>query len=171
MHHRNHQPLQPTAILLNHMARCPADPANPHYRRILDIAFAFMGQDGGIIADDSGRHVRPLTDGGSEAWDYLRRLRSRVWRRDGLEPGAVMSRTEAAVLCREMSVRSASSEEVHATSMPAQISTQAGAAGMDFAWDPSLDFLGSPLGPDWDLYIDENFPPEPGAGRSDYRQL
>ena len=168
---RNHQPLQPTAILLGHMARTPEDPLMNQYREILDMAFASMGQDGGIIADDkatNGEHSRPLTEGGSEAWYHLRRLRWRIWLRDGADPSVLPSRSEAAVLCKDFENLSSSSKQAQSATVSTEQSTQSG--GMSSAFDPLLDFFGSTAGIDWDLFLGEEFldsDPHP----LDYRML
>ena len=161
---RNHQPLQAIAILLNHMVHNPHDPLASQYRKILDIAFAFMGRDGGIIASGKTGSVlqaRPLTEGGSEAWNFLWRLRSRIWRRDGLDSSATLSRNEAAVLCRgfeDLSVSTAHGQNEGVLQVPTVTPAQADVAETTTTLDPSIDFMANPLDIDWDFYLSENFP-------------
>lgn len=100
--------------LLNHLLRSPNDPSAAQLRDTVDLIFALNGRDGGIIPrseEYSGWSSRPLTEGGREAWDYLRRLRTRAWRKAGLDPDIVWARNQALQACNSSSEVAQGSEQ------------------------------------------------------------
>ena len=56
--------------------------------RLVDLAFYMCaGQPNGIVSNEQGGvNLRPLNEGGSEVWNFLKRSRSRVWQKLGLDP-------------------------------------------------------------------------------------
>ena len=121
MQNSHHQPLHAMTILLVDLIRHPTNPTSASAtasRRAIDIIFALNGPDGGLVAGGSGTESgdsdmmkRPLTEGGRETWDLLRRLRSRAWASAGLDPAMVWTRSQAMRYCNreaEPEVRSRS---------------------------------------------------------------
>ena len=94
-----HQPLHAIMTLLKEVERDPFGLEAPISRSIIDQAMALCGPDGGVSGMQDGKIMpRPLTEGGQEAWDLIKRVRSRAWIKAGLDPDVVSSREEAAQL-------------------------------------------------------------------------
>ncbi len=99
---RNHQPLHAVVITLNDLLQTPTSAYADRARHVIDIIFALTGRQGGLIAGsdyNAGSAKRPLSNGGSEAWNYLRRLRAKAWRAANIGPDLRLSRREAIELC------------------------------------------------------------------------
>lgn len=62
---------------------------------IVNQVMALSAPEGGITGSGGGSMMqRPLTEGGAEAWDFIRRLRARVWTKLGLDPDLTLTRDE-----------------------------------------------------------------------------
>ncbi|KAI1611053.1 fungal-specific transcription factor domain-containing protein [Exophiala viscosa] len=99
----NHQPLHAMMMVLKGIER---DPAGQDVRiscTIIDEVMALCSPEGGITGSDgSSMTPRPLTEGGAEAWDLVRRLRARVWLTVGLDPDIALTREE---VCASVSLK------------------------------------------------------------------
>jgi hypothetical protein len=82
-----HQPMHAAMIMLVDLYERPTSVEAPRSRAFIDQIFAMSGPDGGIVSGEDGVTVqRPLREGGREAWDLLRKLREKAWRKAGLDP-------------------------------------------------------------------------------------
>jgi hypothetical protein len=82
-------------ILLKELERDPLGPDAETFRTVVDEAIALCTADGGISGTEGGGTIpRPLTEGGQEAWAFVRKLRAVAWTRAGLDPDVVMTREE-----------------------------------------------------------------------------
>jgi hypothetical protein len=62
---------------------------------VIDQTMALCAPEGGITASGNGAMMqRPLTAGGAEAWDLIRRLRTRVWTKIGRDPDVILTRDD-----------------------------------------------------------------------------
>ncbi|KKA19782.1 C6 transcription factor [Rasamsonia emersonii CBS 393.64] len=83
----NHQPMHATMIMLIDLYERPNSPQASRSRAFIDKIFSLSGPDGGVVGGEDGiTTARPLKDGGREAWDLMRRLREKAWRKAGLDP-------------------------------------------------------------------------------------
>jgi hypothetical protein len=74
-------------IMLVDLYERPTSVEAPRSRAFIDQTFAMSGPDGGIVSGEDGVTVqRPLREGGREAWELLRKLREKAWRKAGLDP-------------------------------------------------------------------------------------
>jgi hypothetical protein len=94
----NHQPLHAIIILLQALIAFPYMPSALETARVIDITFGLHKEQHGLVS--GGNHAstnlsRPLTEGGSETWAYLLKMRARAWRAIGLDPDIVWTRAEA----------------------------------------------------------------------------
>lgn len=65
----------------------PYSPEAYKSRAFIDRILALSGPDGGVVGGEDGiSTLRPLKDGGREAWDMIRRLRQKAWQKAGLNP-------------------------------------------------------------------------------------
>lgn len=75
-----HQPIHAIIILLNDLLR-PAqyyDVGVVHV--VIDVIFSLSAPHGGLVGGQEQHPMqRPLIEGGTEVWAYLRRLRAKVW--------------------------------------------------------------------------------------------
>jgi hypothetical protein len=84
-----HQPLYSIMALIQELEDHPFDPLAVESRRLIDLAIDMCGPqtNGGIVATEDGDPIlRPLHEGGSEAWTFIRRARERAWEKAGLDP-------------------------------------------------------------------------------------
>lgn len=82
-----HQPMHAAMIMLVDLYERPTSVEAPRSRAFIDQIFSMSGPDGGIVSGEDGVTVqRPLREGGREAWDLLRKLREKAWRKAGLDP-------------------------------------------------------------------------------------
>lgn len=83
-------------ILVHEVELFPADPHSASFRTVVDEALALCGPDGSGITYYNGPRltVRALTEGGSEAWDLIWRLRTRAWTKAGADPDVLLTREE-----------------------------------------------------------------------------
>ena len=85
-----HQPMHAAMIMLVDLYERPTSVEAPRSRAFIDKIFAMSGPDGGIVSGEDGVTVqRPLREGGREAWDLLRKLREKAWRKAGLDPNVL----------------------------------------------------------------------------------
>lgn len=85
-----HQPMHATMIMLVDLYERPSSIEASRSRAFIDAVFAISGPDGGIVSGEDGVTVqRPLREGGREAWDLLRKLREKAWRKAGLDPSVL----------------------------------------------------------------------------------
>lgn len=65
----------------------PHNPVAAESRKLVDLAFYMCGgRSTGILSDEQGSiNPRPLDEGGSEVWNYLRRARARAWQKANLD--------------------------------------------------------------------------------------
>lgn len=90
-----HQPMHATMIMLVDLYERPTSTEAPRSRAFIDAVFAMSGPDGGIVSGEDGVTVqRPLREGGREAWDLLRKLREKAWRKAGLDPNVLWTEEE-----------------------------------------------------------------------------
>jgi hypothetical protein len=91
----NHQPLHSLMMLLHGIGCRPNDPNLKSSCTIVDQVLALCGPQGGITAsDDDELMARPLTEGGSEAWNLVRRLRCKLWASLGFDPNVLPPRED-----------------------------------------------------------------------------
>ena len=91
----NHQPLHAIMVLLKKVERDPFGPDAETFREVVDQAIALCTEDGGIGGSEGGSAMlRPLTEGGQEAWNFVRRLHDVAWTKAGLDPDVVMTRED-----------------------------------------------------------------------------
>ena len=89
-------------VLLKEVDREPYGVDAEASRTVIDEAFALCGPDGGITGEQEDELMRrPLTEGGQEAWDLIKRLRSRAWQKANLDPDIMWTREEVKRVARE----------------------------------------------------------------------
>ncbi|RVX72028.1 hypothetical protein B0A52_04626 [Exophiala mesophila] len=82
-----HGPVQPAMIVLVDLYERPHSIEAARSRELIDQVFSWSNPERGIVGGPNGVTVqRPLREGGVEAWDMLRGLRSAAWQKAGLEP-------------------------------------------------------------------------------------
>ncbi|EXJ61866.1 hypothetical protein A1O7_02296 [Cladophialophora yegresii CBS 114405] len=80
-------PLHAVLIILVDLYERPASVEAPRSRELVDKVVGLAAPESGIVGGPDGYTVqRPLREGGVEAWDMLRGLRSAAWQRAGLDP-------------------------------------------------------------------------------------
>ncbi|OQV05912.1 Fungal specific transcription factor domain-containing protein [Cladophialophora immunda] len=80
-------PLHAVLIVLVDLYERPTSVEAPRSRELIDKVFGLAAPGTGIVGGPDGVTVqRPLREGGVEAWDMLRGLRSAAWQRAGLDP-------------------------------------------------------------------------------------
>ncbi|OAL20367.1 hypothetical protein AYO22_08861 [Fonsecaea multimorphosa] len=80
-------PLHAVLIVLVDLYERPSSVEAPRSRELIDEMFGLAAPGAGIVGSADGVTVqRPLREGGTEAWDMLRGLRSAAWQRAGLDP-------------------------------------------------------------------------------------
>ncbi|OAG36858.1 fatty acid synthase subunit beta [Fonsecaea monophora] len=80
-------PLHAVLIVLVDLYERPTSVEAPRSRELIDKVFGLAAPGAGIVGGPDGATVqRPLREGGIEAWDMLRGLRSAAWQRAGLDP-------------------------------------------------------------------------------------
>ena len=83
------QPLYSIMALLQELEDNPFDPAAMETRRLIDLAIYMCGpqaNEGIVSSEDGDPDLRPLHEGGSEVWTFIRRARERAWEKAGLDP-------------------------------------------------------------------------------------
>ena len=79
----------------------PFSPEAAQSRAYIDQTFLLSGPDGGVTGGEDGTcNVRPLREGGQEAWDMLRRLRQKAWQKAGLDPDMLLVEPQATNICQ-----------------------------------------------------------------------
>lgn len=95
----NHQPLHALVLVLKEIERNPMSEEVDVSCAIVNQVMALSAPEGGITGSGGGSMMRrPLTEGGSEAWDFIRRLRARVWTKLGLDPDITLTRDEVTTI-------------------------------------------------------------------------
>lgn len=91
-----YQPLHALMVLIREVERNPADANSKLFREVVDEALALCGPNGSGLTYSDGPNlaVRNLTEGGSEAWDFIRALRRHAWVRAGADPDVMFTREE-----------------------------------------------------------------------------
>lgn len=80
-------PMHAALIVLVDLYERPRSVEAPRSRELIDSVFAYASPERGIVGGPNGVTVhRPLREGGVEAWDMLRGLRSAAWQKAGLDP-------------------------------------------------------------------------------------
>jgi len=80
-------PMHAALIVLVDLYERPHSVEAPRSRELVDSVFAYSSPDRGIVGGPNGVTVhRPLREGGVEAWEMLRGLRSAAWQKAGLDP-------------------------------------------------------------------------------------
>lgn len=80
-------PMHAALIVLVDLYERPRSVEAPRSRELIDSVFAYSSPERGIVGGPNGVTVhRPLREGGVEAWDMLRGLRSAAWQKAGLDP-------------------------------------------------------------------------------------
>lgn len=80
-------PLHAALIVLVDLYERPQSAEAPRSREMVDRMFVLASPGAGIVGGADGVSVqRPLREGGVEAWDMLRGLRSAAWQKAGLDP-------------------------------------------------------------------------------------
>lgn len=89
-------------LVLKELERNPSGAEVEISCNIIEQTMALCLREGGITAGGDGATVqRPLTEGGGEAWDFIRRLRSRVWTKIGLDPDVILTREDVSTFVAE----------------------------------------------------------------------
>lgn len=87
-----HQPLHSILALITELEDFPNDPLASETRKLVDLGLSMCesSRNGGI-ASREGAFVdsRLLSDGGFEAWDFIRKARDEVWEKSGLDSNAL----------------------------------------------------------------------------------
>jgi hypothetical protein len=82
-------------IVLKEVDRDPFGAHAEIYRSTVDQAIALCTTEGGISGSEGGCiMLRPLTEGGQEAWNFIKRFRCVAWTKAGLDSDVVMTREE-----------------------------------------------------------------------------
>lgn len=139
-------------ILLMDLIQSPTGSTASESRTVIDVIFALCSPSGGLIAGagiDRKIMKRPLTEGGKEAWETLRRLRIKAWQKADLDPDIMWTREQALQHC------AASSEPVVNTSpdWPQDPSGTSSAAPEMQGYEAIGDMMMSPQNIDWS-YVD-----------------
>ncbi|KAI1620328.1 hypothetical protein EDD37DRAFT_174453 [Exophiala viscosa] len=80
-------PMHAALIVLVDLYERPRSVEAPRSREMIDRVFVLSSASMGIVGSANGMSVqRPLREGGVEAWDMLRGLRSAAWQKAGLDP-------------------------------------------------------------------------------------
>jgi hypothetical protein len=79
-----YQPLHATMILLIDLHERPMSAEAPVSREFVDDIFDLFGEDGNSL-QGGARGIRPLMEGGREAWKMLGRLRMKAYGRAGIK--------------------------------------------------------------------------------------
>ncbi|CZR63089.1 uncharacterized protein PAC_12986 [Phialocephala subalpina] len=85
-----HQPLHSIMTLLLDLSQNPSSPTAKSTRQLIDMAIFMCGpqENHGIQSSEDWQvDGRPLGVSGSKAWEFIRRVRERVWIARGLDPG------------------------------------------------------------------------------------
>lgn len=94
-------------ILIQEIDREPDGPMSAESRSIVDEAFAICGPTGGLAGVEEYKLIsRHLTEGGREAWDLLRHLRSKAWQKCGVDPDMLWTREQVIERTHEKAARS-----------------------------------------------------------------
>lgn len=76
--------------LIKDLEEFPSGPLARETRKLVDLALTMTSEgtdSGGIFSSEHGdRDVRPLQDGGNEAWKFVRKARDKCWEKAGLDP-------------------------------------------------------------------------------------
>jgi hypothetical protein len=100
--HSIHQPLHAIMVLLAEIERDSKGAAAALSRQAIDIIFAFIPGNEGIIpgTSDANRSLRrSLGESGIGSWDYIHHLRRSTWEQAGWDAADTLSREHAAHLC------------------------------------------------------------------------
>ena len=82
--------LHAVLIVLVDVYERPGSVEAPRSRELIDQVFAMAAPESGIVGGPYGVTVqRPIREGGVQAWDMLRGLRSAAWQRAGLDPAVL----------------------------------------------------------------------------------
>lgn len=84
-----HQPMHAMMAIIQDLEDHPNQATATETRKLIDLAFHMSSSQGtsGILSNDDGSPIlRPLTEGGSEAWTFIRRARQRAWQKAGIDP-------------------------------------------------------------------------------------
>lgn len=85
-------PMHAALIVLVDLYERPCSVEAPRSRELVDKMFSLATPQFGIVGGPNGVTAqRPLREGGIEAWDMLRGLRSAAWQRAGLDPTVLWS--------------------------------------------------------------------------------
>ncbi|KIX07844.1 uncharacterized protein Z518_02498 [Rhinocladiella mackenziei CBS 650.93] len=80
-------PMHAALIVLVDLYERPDSVEAPRSRELVDKVFSLSAPESGIVGGPNGVTVqRPMREGGVEAWDMLRGLRSAAWQKAGLDP-------------------------------------------------------------------------------------
>lgn len=73
----------------------------PETIKLVDLAFYMCGgQSNGIMSNElGGIDLRPLSQGGSEVWNFLKKARSRAWQKVGYDPTVLRCPERADDIC------------------------------------------------------------------------
>lgn len=94
----NHQPLHALIIMLKYLDHDPIATDAVTIRNLIDETIALCDADGGVNRSIDGVadiRRRPLTEGGREAWDLIRKLRAGIFVKIGLDPDILPTRDQA----------------------------------------------------------------------------
>ncbi|KAL4807207.1 fungal-specific transcription factor domain-containing protein [Aspergillus unguis] len=93
----NHQPLHALIIMLKYLDLDRLATDALAIRNLIDETIALCDADGGVNrSTEGGSDIwrRPLTEGGREAWDLIRRLRAGIFVKLGLDPDILPTRDQ-----------------------------------------------------------------------------
>lgn len=80
-------PMHAALIVLVDLYERPRSVEAPRSRELIDTVFAYSCPERGIVGGPYGVTIhRPMREGGVEAWEMLRGLRSAAWQKAGLDP-------------------------------------------------------------------------------------
>lgn len=88
-------------LSLKELDRNPLGEFSETFSTVIDEVLALCRPEGGVTGAQEASLPRLLTEGGREAWDLIKRYRSRIWTRSGLDPDILPRRDEIARLAEE----------------------------------------------------------------------
>lgn len=102
-------------ILLNEVERYPNAIFAKPIIRVLQAIFAFISRQHGFTPSlnpsQNSKFTALLEEGGSATWEYLWRLRAKIFRAADMDPSYIWSREQASTFCRDFSNRDCTLED------------------------------------------------------------
>lgn len=146
--------------LIRDLEQFPSGALARETRKLVDLALTMTGRaadNSGITSNEDGDpDVRPLQDGGYEAWKFVRRARDNCWEKAGLDP-AVFNCPEDA---NDISFPFSSEHLTGSSVLPGNMSqdnTQDNMLGIGPVIGDDWSFWGFVTDPVWDIEQVQDF--------------